>query len=64
MSLVSVKKLYEPRLLMIPGVVGVGADLDEGYLVVYVSDKSVCNKLPKTIEGYPVKCERIGGVRI
>ncbi len=64
MSLVSVKRLYEPRLLTIPGVVGVGADLDEGYLVVYVSNRSVCDRLPKSIEGYPVKCEPIGGVRI
>ena len=64
MSLVSVKRIYEPKLLTIPGVEGVGADLDEGYLVVYVSESLVCEKLPKTIEGYPVRCIPVGVVRV
>ena len=64
MGVVEVKERYERHLLQIPGVMGVGADVVKGEIVVYVRDSSVCKKLPFTLSGYPVRCMVVGMVRI
>lgn len=55
-----VKKKYEGSLLMIEGVVGVGADLSEDVIVVYVEDDEVCDLVPKELDGYKVRCVVVG----
>jgi len=66
MSVTDVKAKYEPDLLSISGVVGVAADINTNEIVVYVESVAVCERIPKRIEGYPVRCEvtgRIGALR-
>lgn len=60
MSVVDVKKKYESDLLSIPGVVGVAADIHTNEIVVYVESVNVCERIPKRIEGYSVRCEVTG----
>lgn len=61
-----VKAKYEMQLLNVEGVQGVGIgdseDRDECVIKVYVDKrtKSLREKIPEQIEGYPVKIETTG----
>ena len=63
-DLLDVKEKHESELLAIPGVAGVGADLKTKTIVVYVETADVCARLPKTLEGYPVRCEVVGKIGV
>ncbi|HEB94369.1 MAG TPA: hypothetical protein ENI94_13100 [Gammaproteobacteria bacterium] len=67
-SIFDVKSRYEPRLLSLPGVisVGIGRAFDgRTVIVIGVEDKASVEdpKLPKQLEGYPVRVDVIGPVR-
>ncbi len=64
MDIVSAKRILEKRLFRVEGVVGVGANVDRGFIVVYVEDLSVCSDMPKEFEGYEVKCVEVGRVEM
>jgi len=64
MGILDVKEKHETELLAIPGVVGVSVDLKVRAIVVYVETADVCAKLPKTLEGYPVRCEVVGKIGV
>jgi len=61
-TVTDVKAKYELDLLKIPGVYGVAADLQTNEIVVYVESVEVCERIPKRIEGYPVRCEVTGPI--
>jgi len=63
MRVQEVKARHEASLLRIAGVVGVAADITTNEIVVYVESAEVCARLPRRIEGYPVRCEVIGPIR-
>ncbi len=57
-GLAAIRDLNEARLLAIDGVKGVGIgrnQIGQDALVIYIVDQSVSDRLPKTIEGFPVK---------
>ena len=63
MPVEDVKARHEASLTRIPGVLGVAADLRTNEIVVYVESAEVCERIPKRIEGYPVRCEVTGPIR-
>jgi len=64
MAILEVKERHESRLLAIPGVVGVGVNLETRTIVVYVETADVCARLPRSLDGYPVRCEVVGKIRV
>ncbi len=53
-----VKRVHEAELFVIDGVEGVGIGEDEDgneFIRVYVRDKETAAKVPKLLEGFPVK---------
>ena len=62
MSLVEVKARHESRLLSIPGVLGVAADVARNVIVVYVESEEVAARVPSEIEGFPVEVRVVGRV--
>lgn len=67
-SIQQVKANHEERLLSMPGVVSVGIGRDpEGNSVIIVGldgpRPETVQKLPKEVEGYPVRVEIIGPVQ-
>ena len=64
MTVVAVKRKHEARLLRIGGVVAVAADVAGNVLKVYVEDRGVCAKIPRSIEGIKVECIVVGRVRM
>jgi len=63
-DLITMKKTLEQRLVHIQGVVGVGADLDRGVILVYVEDESVINRVRPLTAGYPVEFKVVGRVSV
>lgn len=62
-ELSEVKDRHSMRLLSLPGVIGVGLERDENgnsVLTIHVDadDPEVYSKLPKQIEGHPIKIVR------
>lgn len=57
------KMRYEASLLAIPGVVGVAADLRDNAIIAYVESVADCERVPRRIEGFPVRCEVVGRIR-
>ena len=64
MPVEDVKARHEASLMSISGVVGVAADLRTNEIVVYVESVEVCERIPKRIEGYPVRCEVTGPIGV
>jgi len=64
MSILDVKERNELRLLGIPGVGAVGADLEKNEIIVYVEDESVCARVPSVIEGVRVRCMVVGRIEL
>lgn len=60
MNPIEVKARYEPYLLKIPGVVGVGAT--DKFIIVYFKDMSHAHLVPDSIEGVPVVKVWVGRV--
>lgn len=56
MSLINAKNELENKILSVSGVSGVGASKSTNSIVVYVDTKSVCDRIPKSYNGYPVVC--------
>lgn len=53
-----VKRVHEAELFLIDGVEGVGIGEDEDgneFIRVYVRDKETAVRVPKSLEGFPVK---------
>jgi len=53
-----VLRKHEDTLMAIMGVVGVGIQTSEAgddVIVVYVSDETVAQRIPQTLDGYPVE---------
>ena len=67
MKVEEVLKKYTDSLMIIPGVVGTGQGLFGGKscIKVFVVKKTseLENKIPKTLEGYPVKIKETGVFR-
>jgi len=61
-SVLDVKARHEARLLAIPGVVGVAADLARNRIIVYVETEEDAAKVPSEIEGFPVEVRVVGKV--
>ncbi len=59
--MIEVKEKYEPRLLKIPGVLGVFADEEDGVIEVYVKSEDV--QVPSELDGIPVRKVVIGEIR-
>jgi hypothetical protein len=67
-SIQEVKTKYTNRLLALPGVISVGIGKDpEGQSVIIIGLESphpeTEKKIPKTLEGYPVRVEILGTVK-
>jgi hypothetical protein len=67
-EILAVKRRYARQLLSQPGVVGLDVGEGEGgrpALVVHLEtdDPAVRERLPKQIEGYPVRCVQSGPFR-
>jgi len=67
-SIQDVKAKYTNRLLALPGVISVGIGKDpEGQSVIIIGLESphpeTEKKIPKTLEGYPVRVEILGTVK-
>ncbi len=64
MTIEQVKEKHESKLMSIQGVegVGIGEELGKPFIKVYVAKKtkSLETKIPKQMEGYPVKIEESG----
>jgi len=60
MDIVEAKEELEKKLIGRDGVVGVGANVDRGFIVVYVESKSDCMEVPEEFEGYRVECVPVG----
>ena len=63
-GLIMMKKTLEQKLMHIPGVVGVGADLDRRLILVYVESESVISKVMSLTQGYPVEFKVVGRVSV
>ncbi len=66
-SIKDVKAKYEAQLLQVPGVVSVGIGRDEsGQPVIVIglesSNPETESKLPKRLEGYPVRVHTVGKI--
>ncbi len=64
MDIVAIKKKLEPKLIRIRGVVGVGADIHNDRLVVYVESEDVIPRVKPYLRGVPAKFEVVGRVRV
>ena len=61
-DLISENKRLESELVGVEGVVGVGADLSRGKIIVYIESEDVANRLViKSI--YPVEFRVVGKVK-
>ncbi len=67
LSIQKVQEKYTDSLMALPGVegIGIGKKGDKDCIVIFVSKLSKENKLkiPKVLEGYPVKIEKTGQFR-
>jgi hypothetical protein len=58
---------HTPSLLQIPGVVGTAETLLRGkpaiLIMVSILTPETAQKIPRRLEGYPVKVEETGGVK-
>ena len=66
-SIKDVKAKYEAQLLQMPGVVSVGIGRDENSQSIIViglesSNPETESKLPKKLEGYPVRVQTVGKI--
>lgn len=53
-----VLRKHEDTLMAIEGVVGVGiqtSEVGDDVIVVYVSDETVAQRIPQTLDGFPVE---------
>lgn len=59
-ELVRVIKRHEDAWKAIPGVIGVGGSVcgDDGWVVVYTDRAGVRRRLPRTVDGVRVECQR------
>lgn len=67
-TLKAVKRRHAAELLRMPGVVGVDIETDaagDSFLAVHLEadDEAVQEKLPKELEGHPLKFVRTGPIR-
>ncbi len=64
LTIEQVKEKHENRLLNISGVqgIGIGEESGKSIIIIYVAKKtkSLLDKIPAQIEGYPVKIEVSG----
>lgn len=67
MEIDAVLEKHEDKLMAIPGVegIGVGGTKSKPVILVMVrsDDKRITARIPKTIEGYPVKVEVTGEIQ-
>ena len=61
-SLASVRAKNEPRLLSIPGVIGLGIDEPRQTIQVHVANitQDALNRIPRELEGYKVEVLQSG----
>ena len=57
MDIYKIKNKYADELLTIPGVIGVGVDLEENVIRVEVESLSptILSQIPENLDGYDVK---------
>ena len=61
-KLKEVREKHEPELFAIEGVSGVSADEVTGEIIVYIEKPEISRKVPKKLEGFPVRHEVIGRI--
>lgn len=61
-NLKEVREKHEPELFAIEGVSGVSADEVTGEIIVYIEKPEISRKVPKKLEGFPVRHEVIGRI--
>ncbi|MDP2846099.1 MAG: hypothetical protein Q8N79_08535 [Candidatus Methanoperedens sp.] len=57
-----VREKHEPELFAIEGVSGVSVDEENNEIIVYIEKPEISNKVPKKLEGFPVRHEVIGRI--
>ncbi len=61
-KLKEVREKHEPELFAIEGVSGVSVDEVTGEIIVYIENPEISRKVPKKLEGFPVRHEVIGRI--
>jgi len=61
-KLKEVREKHEPELFAIEGVSGVSVDEATGEIIVYIEKPEISRKVPKKLEGFPVRHEVIGRI--
>ncbi|KCZ71178.1 hypothetical protein ANME2D_03210 [Candidatus Methanoperedens nitroreducens] len=62
-KLKEVREKHEAKLFAIEGVSGVSVDEDKNEIIVYIERPEVSRKVPKALDGFPVKSRVIGKIQ-